>query len=386
MSATPMRNGLVLTGGGARAAYQVGVLRAISKITNFKRNPFQIVTGFSAGAINGTWLASRNENFDAVTLSMWNAWSGMTMNQVFKTNTGSLFHIALRWIKDRFMGGMQHNSINHLLDTSPLADFLKHHIDFEELRRNLSGDEIYGLSMIAANYQTGKSTAFFSGNQNIKSWKGLNRISVRTDFKAEHIMASAAIPIFFPPIQVDGAFYGDGMIRLGSPLSPAIHMGADRMMIIGIRGPTAEQISPPPVVPSISLGEIAGTILNGLFFDSLVSDLDRMEKINRTVSYMSPEELKADPDGLRSIPLLSLHPSTEVSLAGACELKKLPITMRYLLRGLGVTETKGQDLLSYLSFEPKYLTSLLELGYADTLARKDEILAFFEGQGHESNP
>jgi NTE family protein len=375
-----LRNGLVLTGGGARAAYQVGALRAIADITQYQDNPFQIVSGFSAGAINGTWLASRNGHFQDATKEMWDQWSNLTMNQVFKTSTASLVSIALRWIKDRFTGGMQRHQISHLLDTSPLNDFLEKNIDFDVLKKNLDSGGLYGLSMIAANYHSGQSTAFFSGNSEIKSWNGLNRLSVRTDFSSEHIMASSAIPIFFPPIRVGNAYFGDGMVRLSSPLSPAIHMGSDRILVIGIRGPSSLSAKPDDgKPPSVSLGEIAGTILNGLFFDSLSSDIARMEKINRTVSYMSAEELKADPDALRLIPLLSLHPSEEVAISTRCELRKLPFTMRFLLRGLGVTEEKGHDLLSYLSFEPKYLRSLLDLGYADTMKRKDEVLAFFAG-------
>ena len=374
------RNALVLTGGGARAAYQVGALRAISAITKFEKNPFPIISGFSAGAINGTWLASQSENFDLATKHMWNEWSDLRMDKVFKTGTFSMLSIVFQWIKDRGLGGAQkHHSISHLLDTEPLCEFLQKHINFDELKRNLDSANLYGLSMISANYHTGQSTSFFAGSDEIKTWKGLNRVSIRADIRVEHVMASSAIPIFFPPVRVGDAFYGDGMVRLSSPLSPAIHMGADKILVIGIRGPNILSTAPNPKEPTISVGEIAGTILNGLFFDSLTSDIARMEKVNRTVSYMSRDEIEKEPDHLRHIPLLSLHPSEEVAISSKCELSKLPPPVRYMLKGLGVTENKGQDLLSYLAFEPKYVGMLLELGYEDTMKRKDEILSFFEG-------
>jgi NTE family protein len=379
-SANQSMNGLVLSGGGARSAYQVGVLRAISEITQFKKNPFKIITGLSAGAINGTWLASRTENFDQVTNSMWDAWASITMEQVFKTSSLSMGLIALRWLKDRAIGSMQtHNHISYLLDTSPLFDFLRKNIDFEALNRNLKSDDIYGFSVISANYHTGQSTAFFSGDQKIKSWEALNRLSIRTEIQVEHVMASSAIPIFFPPIRVGEYFYGDGMVRLTSPLSPAIHMGAEKLLVIGIRGPSSQSDNPDDPSDKISVGEVAGTILNGMFFDCLDSDIACMQKMNRILLTMSPEDRKAEADAgeLRHIPLLSLNPSEEVAVSNQCELSRLPLALIYMLRGLGVTEDKGRDLLSYLAFEPKYMKQLLELGYEDTLKKRAEVIEFF---------
>lgn len=371
--------GLVLTGGGARAAYQVGVLRAISDITGFQENPFKIITGFSAGAINGTWLASRHEDFATCTKGMWEAWANIEMDQVFKTSSASLAHIAFRWMKDLMSGGvLQDQQISHLLDTSPLNDFLNQKIDFDALKKHIDARTIRGISMISANYHTGQSTAFFAGDQSIEKWEGMNKISVRTDIRAHHVMASSAIPIFFPPIRIGDSFYGDGMVRLTSPLSPAIHMGSDRMLVIGIRGPSGQSQPPPSGEPTISVGEIAGTVLNGLFFDALDADITRMKKLNQAVSFLNEEQFERQIDKIRYIPLLTLNPSEEVVASEECELKHLPVTFNYLLRGLGVTNNKGRDLLSYLAFEPQYMQSLLELGFEDTVKKKHEVLEFFK--------
>lgn len=376
----PVKIGLVLTGGGARAAYQVGVLRAISVITKLEKMPFSIISGFSAGAINGTWLASRCENFDAATKSMWDAWASMTTDKVFTTDSISLARIALRWLKDRSLGGfMQRKSqINFLLDTSPLEKFIKTHIDFNALNDHLEANRIHAVAVTAANYRTGHSTVFFNGSPQIQDWQKFNRISVRSKIMPEFVMASAAIPIFFPPIPVGDSFYGDGMIRLNAPLSSAIHMGAEKLLIIGIRGPRPAFHSLTQTVSSISLSEIAGTILNGLFFDSLDADIDRMQRVNRTLAVMSYEELQQLPDQLRKIPILNLKPTEEMANLPECEMTTLPPTLNYVLRGIGVTPHKGKDLLSYLSFEPNYMQSLLKLGYEDTIRKKDQILDFFE--------
>lgn len=376
----PAKIALVLTGGGARAAYQVGVLRAISVITKMEKSPFAVISGFSAGAINGTWLASRCENFDAATKSMWDAWASMTTDKVFTTDSISLARIALRWLKDRGLGGFieRKSQINFLLDTSPLEKFIRDNIDFDALNANLDANRIHGIAVTAANYRTGHSTVFFNGHPQIQDWKKFNRISVRSPLKPEYVMASAAIPIFFPPVLVGDSYYGDGMIRLNAPLSSAIRMGAEKMLIIGIRGPRPAFHSLNPQVNSISLSEIAGTILNGLFFDSLDADIDRMQRVNRTLAVMSLEELQHLPDQLRKIPLLNLKPTEEITNLPECEMTTLPPTLNYVLRGIGVTPHKGKDLLSYLSFEPDYIQSLLKLGYEDTIRKKEHILEFFE--------
>lgn len=381
-SGPPLR-GLMLTGGGARAAYQVGVLRGLSEFIRTEKNPFQIISGFSAGAINGTWVASRHENFALATQSMWEAWAGLKTEDIYKTAPLPLMNIALRWFKDRSLGGMgQKQQITYLLDTSPLNQFIRTKINFENLNEHLRSGKIHGVSITAANYHTGHSTTFFSGSSEIQDWQSLNRISRRSDLAPHHVMASAAIPIFFPPVRINDAFYGDGMIRLNAPLSAAIRMGAESLLVIGIRGPSSTSPASEKTKETISLSEIASIILNGLFFDSLDADLERIARINRTLALMTPSERQNSPDHLRPIPVLSLKPSEDVGNMPACALSRIPYTLRFLFKGIGLSEEKNNDLLSYLSFEPRYIRTLLELGYEDTLQRKEKILEFFAMLGN----
>jgi NTE family protein len=378
------KNALVLTGGGARAAYQVSALRAISTMTKFKKNPFPIISGFSAGAINASWLASHHLDFNHATEKMWDCWANLKTEQVYKTSSISLGGIAYRWIQDRILGGIKilglknKKQITYLLDTKPLREFIQAQINFETLNENIKSGEIYGFAITAANYHTGHSVVFFDGNAEIKEWKKLNRLSKRTRLHREHVMASSAIPIFFPPVKIDKYYFGDGMIRLNAPLSSAIHMGAEKMLVIGIRGPSSENQSSHEHQQTVSIGEIAGTILNGLFFDSLDADLERMERVNRGVGILTPSELRRQPDRLREIPLLYLRPSQEVTDVPECELSRMPANLRFVLRGIGVSDRHGGDILSYLAFEPKYIKSLLQLGYDDTLKREKEIIEFFK--------
>mgnify|MGYP000266984620 CR=1 FL=1 len=373
------RNGLVLTGGGARAAYQVGALMALARITRSLENPFQVISGFSAGAINGAWLASRGASFEQDTTDMWQAWAKITTDQIFKADALSLFGIGFQWLKDRTMGGLSpQHQITYLLNTSPLRKFLNSQIDFEKLHKNVEDGRFHAISVTAVSYVSGHSTTFFSGDRRIETWQSLNRRSERAKLGPQHVLASAAIPIFFPPVRIGNDFFGDGMVRLNAPLSSAIHLGAKKLLVIGVRGPSSASTEPHQPVTSVSISEIAGTILNGLFFDSLDADLARMDRINRTLSVLSEDELLQQPDHLRVIPLLSLKPSEEIGDLAICQLSRIPSALRHLLKGIGLSEDRGKDLLSYLSFEPKFIRTLLELGYEDTLRHKIEVLEFFE--------
>lgn len=371
--------GLVLTGGGARAAYQIGCLRAIAEITKFEENPFEIISGFSAGAINGVWLASRSDDFQSATKAMWDAWANIKASQVFRTDSASLLRIGVQWLKSRTIGSLDpKHQINYLLDTAPLGDLLEKEINFDQIEQNIRNGKLHGLSIVAANYQSGKSTAFFCGNCDIKNWEGPNRVSVRSELSTEHIMASSAIPIFFRPIKIGDHFYGDGMIRLSSPLSPAIHMGADKLIIIGVRAAAKNEEKNSNGTTHVTLSEIAGTILNGLFFDSLENDISRLEKVNHSLAALKRDEFSFDKGGIKQIPYVSMKPSQSLATTPSCELAKFPFALRFLLRGLGVSHNKGSDLMSYLSFEASYTSSLLQEGFNDTMARREEIEKFFE--------
>lgn len=371
--------GLVLTGGGARAAYQVGVLRAISEICKLENNPFNVISGTSAGSINGAWIGASDERFNEMTHSMWNTWAGLEMNQVFRTDTATLFKTGTRWIKDLSFGGrFLHSNINSLLDPSPLKNFIHSKIDFSKIKKNIVQQKIHGIAITATHYQSGSSVIYFDGHPSISSWNREWRSSCRATLHLDHVLASSAIPIFFPPVQLDGGFYGDGGIMLSAPLSPAIHMGADRILAIGIHHkpgvmPPAKRIDSKSITP----GDIAGTLLNSLFFHSIDSDLERMNRINRTLSLLTKEQLLSEPDQLRHIPVLSINPSQDLGKIDLELFNRFPKTIRYLLRGLGASDLRSWDLMSYLAFESEYIKSLLKLGYNDAFEQKEKILKFF---------
>lgn len=368
--------GLVLTGGGARAAYQAGVLNAIAEITGFEEIPFSIISGYSAGALNGAWLASRNDNFKTMTSQLVEAWASISAEDIFNVGAISFSRIAYRWLRDRTTGALSdRRQITYLLDTSPLAKYIENKIDFKALNQNVENSKFHAVSISATDYRTGHSVAFYNGHRDITDWERLNRKSIRTEISAEHILASSAIPIFFPPVKIAQSYFGDGMVRLNTPLSSAVRLGAEKLLIIGSRGPSST--SNTAAAGGITLGEIVGTILNGLFFDSLDGDIARLRRINRAVAALNQDERASQPDRLREIPFLNLNPSHDVAQVPSCQLSRMPMTLNYLLKGIGVSKGKGSDLLSYLAFEPAYLRSLIQAGHEDTMASSDKVLEFF---------
>jgi NTE family protein len=375
------RIGLVLTGGGARGAYQAGVLRGIAEILGRgSPNPFAVLTGVSAGAINATALAAGSDDFWAATSALHDTWHELRVDQVFRTDACSIAPIAARWMRDLALGGLLgETSSNHLLDTSPLRKLLASRIDFSRIRDHLANGAIHGLAVSATNYGSGAAVTFFDGSQTIMPWRRETRIARRATIDVRHVMASAAIPMFFPPERIANSFYGDGCVRLTAPLSPAVHLGAERVLAIGVRH------SPAPAVAALrsdrglaDLGaiDVAGVLLNAVFLDSLEADIERMQRINRTLGLLAPEGRAAHPDGLRPIELFTIKPSRDLGMLAAQELTQLPATLEYMLRGLGASGGKGWDVLSYLAFDAAYTRILLDLGLADARAHEGAIRAF----------
>lgn len=374
------RIALTLPGGGARAAYQAGVLHAISEICKFKESPFQIISGVSAGAINGMGLAAGSEDFSASTTEMWDVWKNLSVDDIYKTDVITLAETGLSWLKDLSLGqwfGKTHST--YLLDTSPLEKLLKDKINFSAIQKNLDSGLLYGLSLSTTDYQLGVAITFFSGNKDIQPWNRTFSKGQRDELTIKHILASTALPIFFPPVHIAGREYGDGGVGLKTPLSPAIHMGATRLLVIGVQNPKGGAFEKHETKSShTTLGDISGTLLNALFLSSLDIDIERMQRINRTISLYTPEQLKKGVDRLRQIPMLVIHPSRDLSCIGAQEFAHFPFTIRHLLKGFGVTDQKGWDLLSYLAFDKVYSQALLELGYQDAFDLKNEIINFFK--------
>ncbi|MDR3606393.1 MAG: patatin-like phospholipase family protein [Oligoflexia bacterium] len=375
--------GLVMTGGGARAAYQAGAVRAISDILGKDEpNPFQVITGSSAGAINGAFLASRGHNFAEATQILWDIWSELRLEDIFRTDTFSFVRQGAQWWRDLSIGGLLGSSrVTYLLDAAPLRRFLSDKIDFANLKEEIRIGRLRGVAVSATNYRTGSTVTFYDGVPEIEPWQRTSRIGLRTELRLSHILASASIPVFFEPVPLEDTFYGDGCMRLGTPLSPAIHLGAERVIAVGVRYFRPEQtvleMNRKLKMKFITLADIAGVILNSVFLDSLDADLERMERINQTLSLLSEEAIRRHPQKLRSIPVLALRPSEDLGILASRQMKSFPWIFRHLMRGIGASHNQGLDLMSYLAFDRTYTRQLLDLGYADTWAIRDEVREFF---------
>lgn len=371
--------GLVLTGGGARAAYQAGALKAISEICGSEW-PFQIYCGISAGAINAAYLSCSPFQFETAADKLCSLWEGLVPEKIYRTDFGSLSSISMNWISDLSLGGMLRRSRStFLLDSTPLTQLLNENITFEGLDFNIASGRVHGLALTSTHYNTGYAVTFFDGRDHIEEWDRSNRIGTRTKLNHAHLRASSAIPVFFPPVQISGAFYGDGAVRSYTPLSPAVHLGCTKAVAIGVRYTRDPRATRTLVQAStsvnLSAADIAGVLLNALFLDSLDADVERMRRINETLRLI-PAETRTK-SRLREIPLLVIRPSRDLGNLARNEFNRFPPMLRYLLRGLGASEDRGWDLLSYLAFHSSYTVPLLETGYNDAWAMKDEIKDFF---------
>jgi len=372
---------VTLAGGGARGAYQAGVLRAIYEICKAKECPFGIISGVSAGSINGVALAAGADDFDEATKLIWDTWQDLQIDKIFKTDAVTLAKIGSAWAINLTMGHILDREIStHLLDTSPLKKLLRAKIDMERVKSNLHHGLLHGVALSATDYHTGKSVTFFDGDRDIKEWDLNSGIGRRCSMKIDHIMASSAIPIFFPPVRVEKSVYGDGGIALRSPLSPAIHLGAERILIIGLEHPLEDEPSEScHREEQIMMGDIIGTLLNALFLNSIVSDVARMDETNNVVSIFNPEQLKSRKNHLRKLPFLFIRPSQDLAEIDQDQFNRFPFTLRHLLKGVGINSKKGWDFLGYLAFDRIYASKLLELGYKDGWKQKEKILEFFAG-------
>lgn len=372
--------GLTLSGGGARGAYQAGVLRAIFDICQFKESPFQIISGVSAGSINGMALAAAAADFNTSTQLLWETWLDLSVHKIFKTDIASMARIALSWLTNLSFGEwIATRKMTYLLDSTPLKELLKAKIDMGAIGAHLQSGLLHGVALSATDYRSGKCVTFFDGAPDIQNWERNSGIGKRTLLEIDHIMASTAIPIFFPPVRIDRSDYGDGGIGQSSPLSPAIHLGADRIMVIGLEHPPGHKegesiTSSDP----ITLGDIAGTLLNSLFLKALDSDVMRLNQTNKLLSAFSSDQLKSGEFHLRPLPALFIRPSQDLGKIDRDQFARFPYPLRHLLKGLGITDFRAWDLLSYLAFERDYVGALLELGYNDGLAAKDDIIEFFK--------
>jgi len=374
---TKSKAGLILTGGGARAAYQVGVLKAVRELLPLpEKNPFPIVCGTSAGAVNAATLAVYAENFDAAVGNLLEVWENFHVRHVYRSDPIGVARVGARWLAAMML--ISRTSPVSLLDNSPLAEMLARTLDFGRIQENIDNGHLYAVSITCSGYSSGQSVSFYQGGPGTEAWERTQRIGAAMPIRLEHLMASSALPFIFPAVKLNREYFGDGSMRQIAPISPALHLGADRVLVVGTGRQSTVDMEPPRVRGSLypSLAQIAGHALNSIFLDSLSVDIERLQRINRTVSLIPPEKLQQGGLPLRPIKVLVISPSQPIERIAVRFLGDLPWTVRFLLRGIGAMNRNGSNLASYLLFEKGYCRALIDLGYQDTMARRGEVLEF----------
>jgi NTE family protein len=385
----PQKTALFLAGGGARAAYQVGVLQAILSLLSehgwpARKNPFEIICGTSAGAINATALACRADNFEESVTHLLGIWRNLEVEQVYRADSIGVLRSGARWLSLLSFGWLLRKwhtqPPSSLLDNSPLVGLLHKMLDLPRLDQALNSGVLDALAVSASSYTGGSHVTFYQSARAIPSWRRAQRMSVQQQIGVDHLLASAAIPLIFPAVPLycndRCEYFGDGSIREVAPVSPAIHLGATKILVIGsghVGGPQRnfEEYSGYP-----SLAQIAGHAMSSIFLDGLSVDLERITRINTTLALLTPEQRRQTP--LRQVNLLAITPSVPLDSLASRHVGSLPLPIKTLLSTIGATERRGGALASYLLFEGSYTRSLIELGQIDTLSRRDEVLRFFD--------
>ena len=374
------RIALVLGGGGARAAYQAGFLRYIGR--RLPQLRFSILSGTSAGAINTVHLARHQGSLNQAVEDLRKLWSQLTVDQVFDAKTSSLAKIVARWGLRLVSGGSSFAPTTRgLVDTSPLRNFLCNETTCLDngkipgIEENILRGHLHSLAITTTDYNTGRSVTWIHG-KSAKEWERTYRSGIQAKISIDHIMASCAIPLVFPAVKVGDSWHGDGGVRQTTPLSPVMHMGANRILAISTRNlPDDEE---PQIVGSKGYpppAQVAGILMNAIFLDALEFDSSNVQRFNRLLEKL-PEE---DRNGLRPVELLTARPSEDPGMMASEFEARLPGPFRFLERGLGTQETDSHDLLSLLMFQPEYIEALLELGEKDARERADEVIPFLIG-------
>ena len=375
------KTALVLPGGGARGAFQVGVLKAIGElIPKGAPNPFAVLSGTSAGAINSVVLASKAHRYRLAIAELERVWGNFRCHQVYKTDNATMLKSSLHWMASIVLGGWLVGMPRSLLDNSPLRALLSRNVRFPLIQEAINKGHLDAVTVTAAGYATARSTSFYQSGQELEEWARTRRIGVRGDLHLDHLMASIAVPMIFPPVLIEGEYFGDGAMRQATPLSPAIHLGADRILVIGVRDETADQ-PPSPSQPQAlpSFAQIAGYMLDTLFMDGLYSDLERMTRINQLIDSVEPQHRSGSMAKLRPIDTMLIVPSQDLRVIAQKHRRQLPFAVRTLLRGIGGKRSNESRLLSFLLFEQAYTRELINLGYDDAMRVKDQLRKFVAG-------
>ena len=368
--------GLVLTGGGARSAYQVGVLRALTELLPRQRNPFPVIVGTSAGAVAASVLAAEAHHWRNAVAGLENVWANFRVEQVFHADPLHMLRAGTHWVLSMVTGGFLLPPPKSILDNSPLRELFGKHIDWSGIRTSVARGHLRGVALCATSYASGQSVSFYHGVEDIPEWRRAQRLGRRTELTLDHLMASVAIPLLFPPMPLSTEYFGDGAMRQLNPLSPAIHLGANRLLVLGVRARREAGVAVthlPEVTPTP--GQIFGYMLDTLFTDQIYGDLEQVERINQLV-----KAAPAAAPGLRTVETLMLAPSVDPREVAARHSDSMPRGLRALLRVIGAADAEGGQLASYLMFEAPYTRELIELGYRDAMEARSTLLAFMTGE------
>jgi NTE family protein len=396
--------GLVLTAGGARGAYQAGVLRRLAEVPSLRDrpSPFAVVTGASAGAINGVALASRSEDFGAAGVDIARIWSELTVEKVFRSDIPALLSTGAALARDFALGGLfGHTITTGFFDTSPLEEMLSKVFPPRGISDAIAHGHLYAVAVTATSYHSGRSYTFVQGRAGHPVWTKSRRVALPAMLTHRHVMASSAIPILFPPVRLDdhgsGLWFGDGALRLVAPMSPAIRLGASRILAVGIRSSKAAAtlaheesggVTPfDAEVPGLTcppLAQICGVFFNAIFLDHLDADVEHLRRMNSLLSHQmntvsdsgDGEEEPAVHEGMRRLDTLVISPSEDLALVAQRFAHRMPRLVRYVLDGLGIPDAQSADLMSYLLFDSAFTRTLVDIGWRDADARIDEIEEF----------
>jgi NTE family protein len=368
--------GLVLPGGGARAAYQVGVLKAIAHMLPDSPNPFPIIVGTSAGAVAATVLAAEAFRWQRSVAALEAVWANFHVPQVFLVDAPSMLRSGMHWLLSLLSGGVLLPPPQALFDYSPLRRLLARSIDWRHLKRSIDGGHLRALALCATSYNSASSVAFFQAADAVCPWLRQQRVGRRTALALDHLMASLAVPFLFPPVKLGDEYYGDGAQRQLWPLSPAIHLGADRLLVIGVRSEFGAGVNARPrtVLQPPSPGQLFGYMLDTLFMDQIYANIEHVQRLNQVVD-IAPSAVP----GLHKVATLLIAPSADLRVIATQHIRSLPRGLRALLRVMGARGSAGAQLASYLMFESSFTIELIALGYKDAMQRREDIVDFLTG-------